>query len=77
MIPLAELQRPHAMRVQSARRALATCLGEHPVLNDVLSGREKLQKVRGTGPDAAANWAMACDVITYCRTQVALGATGH
>ncbi|RXV65389.1 hypothetical protein D1006_35510 [Burkholderia stabilis] len=66
---------PHAMRVQSARRALATYLGEHPVLNDVLSDWEKLKKVRGTGPDAAANWAMACDVISYCRTQVALGAT--
>ncbi|RQR23647.1 Wadjet anti-phage system protein JetD domain-containing protein [Burkholderia sp. Bp9142] len=66
---------PHAVRVQSARRALASHLGEHPILNDVLSSWERLKKVRGTGPDAAANWAMACDVITYCQAQVALGAT--
>lgn len=66
---------PHAMRVQSARQALAGRLGEHPVLIDVLSSWEKLKKIRGTGPDVAANWAMACDVIAYCRAQVALGAT--
>jgi hypothetical protein len=66
---------PHAIRVQSARQTLVARLGEHPVLNDVLSSWEKLKKIRSTGPDAAANWAMACDVIVYCRAQVALGAT--
>lgn len=66
---------PHQNRVQSARHALATRLDEHAVLNDVLSSWEKLKKVRGTGPDAAARWAMASDVIAYCKTQVALGAT--
>lgn len=66
---------PHAMRVQSARQALTARLGEHPVLNDVLSNWGKLKKVRGTGPGTADNWAMACDVISYCRAQVALGAT--
>ncbi|MEE5091273.1 Wadjet anti-phage system protein JetD domain-containing protein [Xanthomonas euvesicatoria] len=65
---------PHAVRVQSARQALAARLGEHPVLIDVLSSWEKLKKIRGTGPDVAANWAMACDVIAYCQAQVALGA---
>jgi hypothetical protein len=66
---------PHAVRVQSARQALAAHLAGHSVLNDVLSSWAKLKKVRGTGPDGAANWAMACDVIAYCRTQVALHAT--
>ena len=66
---------PHAMRVQSARQTLTARYDEHPVLNDVLSNWEKLKKVRGAGPDAADNWAMACDVISYCRAQVALGAT--
>ena len=66
---------PHAVRVRSARALLAGRLGEHPVLNDVLSSWEKLKKVRGTGIDAAANWAMACDIIAYCRGQVALGTT--
>ncbi|MCF7770022.1 Wadjet anti-phage system protein JetD domain-containing protein [Achromobacter pulmonis] len=66
---------PHAVRVQSARQTLASRLGEHPILNDVLSSWERLKKIRGTGPDAAANWDMACDVITYCQSQVALGAT--
>ncbi len=65
---------PHAVRVQSARQALAARLGGHPVLIDVLSSWEKLKKIRGTGPDVAANWAMACDVIAYCQAQVALGA---
>lgn len=65
---------PHAVRVQSARQALAALLSEHPVLNDVLSNWEKLKKVRGTGPDSAT-WAMACDVIAHCRAQVALGVT--
>src|SRR5690606_511295 len=46
---------PHAMRVQSARQALATRFCEHPVLIDVLSNWEKLKKVRGAGPDAADN----------------------
>jgi len=64
---------PHAMRVQSARQALATHLGGHPVLIDVLSSWERLKKVRGTGPDVAANWVMACEVIAYCQDQVALG----
>ncbi|SCB14684.1 Wadjet anti-phage system protein JetD domain-containing protein [Cupriavidus alkaliphilus] len=66
---------PHAVRVRSAIETFAAHLGEHPVLNDVLSSWEKLKKVRGTGIDAAANWAMACDVIAYCRAQVALGTT--
>lgn len=65
---------PNTVRVHVARQALAARLGEHPVLNDVLSSWDKLKKVRGTGPDAA-NWAMACDVIAHCRAQVALGAT--
>lgn len=65
----------HAMRVQSARQALTKSISEHPVLVDVLSNWEKLKKVRNTGPDAAAKWAMACDVIAYCQAQVALGAT--
>lgn len=66
---------PHAVRVQSARQALAARLCEHPVLIDVLSSWETLKKVRGTGPEVAANWVMACDVIAYCQAQVALGAT--
>ncbi|PZQ10812.1 Wadjet anti-phage system protein JetD domain-containing protein [Pseudoxanthomonas winnipegensis] len=66
---------PHAMRVQSARQTLAAHLGEHPTLIDVLSNWEKLKKVRGSGPDVAGSWAMACDVIAYCQAQVALGAT--
>jgi len=65
----------HAMRVQSARQALTKPISEHPVLVDVLSNWEKLKKIRNTGPDAAANWVMACDVIAYCQAQVALGAT--
>ncbi|MBN3781830.1 hypothetical protein G3O06_30450 [Burkholderia sp. Ac-20345] len=44
-------------------------------MNDVLSSWERFKKVRGTGPAAAANWAMTCDVITYCQAQAALGAT--
>jgi len=66
---------PHAMRVESAKQALAARLCEHPVLSDVLSSWQKLKKVRGTGPDAATSWAMACEVIAYCHTQVALGTT--
>jgi hypothetical protein len=66
---------PHAARVRSARQALAARIDEHPVLVDVIACWEKLRKVRGTGPDDAANWAMACDVIAYCRAQVTLGAT--
>lgn len=66
---------PHAMQVQSAGQALAARLDEHPVLIDVLSNWEKLKKVRGSGPGVAGGWAMACDVIAYCQTQVALGAT--
>lgn len=66
---------PHAARVRSARQALAARVDEHPVLVDVIACWEKLKKVRGTGPDDAPNWAMACDVIAYCRAQVTLGAT--
>jgi hypothetical protein len=66
---------PHSVRVQSARQALAARLSEHPVLIDVLSSWEKLKRIRGTGPDLAANWAMACDVIAYCQAQVAFGVT--
>lgn len=66
---------PHAARVQTAKQILAQHLDAYPVLLEVLSGWEKLKKVRGTGPDAAAGWAMACEVIAYCQTQVALGAT--
>lgn len=66
---------PHAARVQAAMQALNAHLAAYPVLLDVLSGWEKLKKIRGTGPEDATNWAMACDVIAYCRAQVALGAT--
>ncbi len=66
---------PHAMRVKSAGHVFATRLGEHSVLNDVLRSWEKLKKVRGTGPDTADNWIMACDAIDYCQNQVALGST--
>lgn len=66
---------PHAVRVQSARQTLASRLDEHPILSDVLSNWGRLKKVRGTGPDAAANWGKACDVIVYCKNQVALGIT--
>lgn len=66
---------PHAHRVQTAKQTLDAYLADFPILTDVLSNWEKLRRVRGTGPDDAANWAMACDVITYCRSQVALGVT--
>lgn len=66
---------PHAARVHTAKQSLAAHVVAYPVLLDVLSSWEKLKKIRGTGPDDAANWAMASDVIAYCRAQVALGAT--
>jgi len=65
---------PHAARVQTAKQTLTAHLAAYPVLLDALSSWEKLRRVRGTGPDDAATWAMACDVIAYCRAQVALGA---
>jgi len=64
---------PHSVRVQSARQALAIHVGQHAVLLDVLACWERLKRVRSTGPDDAANWAAACDVITYCRAQVSQG----
>lgn len=64
---------PHATKVQSARAVLSIHVGEHVVLFDVLSSWEKLKRVRGTGPDDAVHWAAACDVITYCKTQVSQG----
>lgn len=66
---------PHAARVQKAKQTLAAYLVAYPVLLDALSSWGRLRKVRGTGPDDAPNWAMACDVIAYCRDQVVLGAT--
>jgi hypothetical protein len=66
---------PHAKRIEAARQTLAARFLGYPVLLDVLSCWEKIKKVRGTGPDDAVNWASACDVIDYCRAQVALGAT--
>lgn len=66
---------PNAHRVQTAQMAVSAYLAEFPVLSDVLSSWERLKKVRGTGPDAAADWSHACDVIAYCRSQVASGAT--
>ena len=65
---------PHSIRVQEAKQTLSVHLVAYPVLLDVLAEWETLKKVRGTGPDDAINWAMACDVIAYCRSQVALGA---
>lgn len=61
---------PYAARVQGARQLLTEHLPTHPVLVDVLSIWEKLKKVRGTGPDDAASWATACEVVAYCRNQV-------
>ena len=66
---------PHAARVQVAKQTLSAHFVAYPVLLDVLSSWEKLKKIRGTGPEDATNWAMACDVIAYCHAQVALGAT--
>jgi hypothetical protein len=68
-------QVPHAARVKMAKQMLTEHLVAYPVLVDVLSGWEKLKTVRCTGPDDAAGWAMACDVVAYCRAQVVLGAT--
>lgn len=66
---------PYAKRVEAARQTLAARFLDYPVLLDILSCWEMIKKVRSTGPDDAANWASACDVIDYCRAQVALGAT--
>lgn len=66
---------PHAHRVQAAKATISAHFAEFPVLMDVLSFWDRLKKVRGTGPEAAADWASACDVIAYCRLQVAGGAT--
>lgn len=66
---------PHAHRVQAAKTAISAHFAEFPVLTDVLSSWVKLKKIRGTGPEAAADWSSACDVIAYCRSQVAAGAT--
>lgn len=66
---------PHAAKVQAARKTLAARSVDYPVLLDVLLNWDKLKKVRGTGPDDAANWAMACEVIDYCRAQVDVGAS--
>jgi hypothetical protein len=65
---------PHAVLVQSARQSFAAHINSYDVLNDVLTHWEKLKKVRNSGPDAASNWALACDLIAYCRTQEAHGA---
>lgn len=64
---------PHASRVEAARQILTSHLEGHPVLADVIACWEKLKKVRGTGPEDAASWMMACAVIDFCRKQVALG----
>lgn len=66
---------PHAALVQTAKQTLAAHLVAYPVLLDVLAGWEKLKKVRHTGPEDAPSWAMACDAISYCRAQAALGDT--
>lgn len=66
---------PHSIRVQSARQQLGARLEAYPVLLDVLVRWEKLKRVRGIGPDDVADWVMACEVIDYCRAQVALGNT--
>lgn len=66
---------PHSTRVRSARQLFGARLKAHPVLLDVLARWEKLKRVRGTGPDEAADWVMACEVIDYCRAQVELGNT--
>lgn len=66
---------PHLARVRTAKQILVPYLATYSVLHDALSSWEKLRKVRGTGPDDAANWAMACDVIAYCQAQVTLGVT--
>ena len=65
---------PHAHRVQTAKMTVSAYLEQFPVLADVLSSWERLKKVRGTGPDAAADWSDACNVIAYCRSHVAAGA---
>jgi hypothetical protein len=68
-------QVPHSARVKAARQALTMHFADYPVLLDVMSCWEKLKKVRGSEPEDAASWAMACDVIAHCRAQVALGVT--
>lgn len=67
-------QVPHAVRVQVAKEQLAAHADNYPVLHDVVACWDKLKKVRGTGPEDAADWAMACETIAYCKAQVAQGA---
>lgn len=64
---------PYAARVQEARQALAGHAEVYPVLAEVLASWDKLKKVRGTGPENAENWVMACAVIASCTAQVATG----
>ena len=66
---------PYAEKIRSAQQILSVYCREYPVLMDVLFSWEKLKKVRGTGPETACNWVMACQVIGYCQAQTALGAT--
>jgi len=64
---------PHGMLVAQARRELSQFAEVYPVLHDVSACWEKLKNVRGSGPDDAAQWLMACEAIVYARSQVALG----
>lgn len=66
---------PLSQRIETAKQVMAARVAEFPILLEVLSKWERLRKVRGTGPDAAADWVDACEVIGYCRTQVGAGAT--
>lgn len=66
---------PYSSRMRAAHRILLAHCAEFPILDEVLSSWRAQKKVRGTGPEAAPNWAMACEVVAYCRAQVVGGVT--
>ena len=51
---------------------LASWLAMFPVLEDVLEHWRLLRKVRGTTPDAAANWSAAAKVVSAMQTDAAV-----
>lgn len=66
---------PLAVQVATAEKMLAAAIPEFPVLEQVIAKWRQAMRVRGAGPESAAQWRDAVSVIQFMRSRISEGMT--
>ncbi|OIQ97620.1 hypothetical protein GALL_203790 [mine drainage metagenome] len=66
---------PLATQVATAEEMLAAAIPEFPILEQVIAKWRQAMRVRGAGPESAAQWRDAVAVIQFMRSRISEGMT--